>query len=369
MTLVGCKKEPIELYWKYSSAAPSYSTPAIDPKGMLYFGNEAGALNAIDLDGKFRWRFNQTSDIASSPTVLDDVIYFGSTNNYFYAIDKKGLEYWKFRSDQRIKSDPIIIGQNVIFSSYDGRIYALDRFKGDLQWVFPPNERRLKDAQLLPEEGVAAEDYTDVQKAMLKQYDFKPGAFSYSSPIEADGVIYAGNMDGHMYAVKAETGELLWRKKFEKQITSTPYVGEGMVYFGCHDKNIYALDAKTGKEIWKVSTQNEVWAATFFYDGILYVGSQDKHLYAIEAKTGKVKWKFPTNGPVITRANVYKNLVLFAAGHGDNHFYAIDKDTQKEFYKFKTGSQIKSDISMHKNVAYFTSGDNFIYALKINQTK
>jgi outer membrane protein assembly factor BamB len=62
-----------------------------------------------------------------------------------------------------------------------------------------------------------------------------------SSPIIADGVVYIGSDDGHLYAVDRQTGQELWRFETGGNIISTPAVSEGVVFFGSQDFYLYAV--------------------------------------------------------------------------------------------------------------------------------
>jgi outer membrane protein assembly factor BamB len=58
-------------------------------------------------------------------------------------------------------------------------------------------------------------------------------------------------------------------------------VAEGAVYFGCDDGHLYALQIATGKELWKFKTGGAIESSPCLADGAVYVGSDDACLYAI----------------------------------------------------------------------------------------
>ena len=110
----------------------------------------------------------------------------------------------------------------------------------------------------------------------------QPGAFSYSSPTIADGVLFVGNLDSHLYALNAKNGTLRWRFQTGTEVTSSPVAAGGVVYFGGQDKLLYALDAKTGKLKWKFATEGKVMSAIRLHEGNLYFGSFDHHFYVFQ---------------------------------------------------------------------------------------
>ena len=56
---------------------------------------------------------------------------------------------------------------------------------------------------------------------------------------------------------------------------SSPVVADGTVWFGSGDGHVYALDAATGALRWKFATGGVVHASPALADGTLYVGSWD----------------------------------------------------------------------------------------------
>lgn len=90
------------------------------------------------------------------------------------------------------------------------------------------------------------------------------------APTVADGLLYAGSDDGHLYCLDAATGTLRWR--FRAALSSrrvlgntrmisvwpvrgAPVVAEGVVHFAAgiwpfEGVSVYALDARTGDVVW-----------------------------------------------------------------------------------------------------------------------
>ena len=73
---------------------------------------------------------------------------------------------------------------------------------------------------------------------------------------------------------------------------SSPVVAEGAVYFGSGDGHLYALDASTGALLWKFKSGDVIHASPAYADGVVFVGSWDSYFYAVDAKSGKEKWRF-----------------------------------------------------------------------------
>ncbi len=141
-------------------------------------------------------------------------------------------------------------------------------------------------------------------------WKFQAGSYIDNSPIVADNVVYFGSNDGKLYALNAVTGKKLWEFSTRYAIRSSVAVADGKVYFGADDYNVYALNAATGKQIWNSTTGNQIESSPVVANGIVYIGSADEYLYALDANTGRLRLQFPAGGvggfsPVALDKTVY----------------------------------------------------------------
>ena len=394
--LLSCHK-PIELLWKEDMAAASVSTPLVGDNFMAV-GTDRG-LSIFALNGDLRCSFDARGEIISYPATDGQRLYFGSTNYLVYALDLSCNEVWKYATQDRIKSDPAVVGDKVFIGSYDGHVYALSTVTGNLVWAFPKLPIKTTELSVsplptvetvTPSKGKRKEaDPSKVKgeaKSKAPPHDIIPakspvdsptlvvGSFSYSSPQVVDGVVYLGNLDGHIYALSEKDGALLWRFKTEGAVTSSPRIENGTLYIGSNDGGIYALrlpdqNQTTPTLLWRYATQGFVNSSARWVDGTIYIGSYDRHIYAIDASTGNLVWKFPTKGPVISIPAVYQNLVIVAGGSGDGAIYVLDRTHGKLFWKYDTKGKIESDPVIVDNRFYISSTDQNLYAFIIHQTK
>ena len=78
-------------------------------------------------------------------------------------------------------------------------------------------------------------------------------------------------------------GNEIWSFKTYHAVQFSPAVGaDGTVYVGSGDGHVYALDPANGNELWSFETGNWVESSPALgADGTVYVGSGDGHVYAI----------------------------------------------------------------------------------------
>ncbi|MBN1573328.1 MAG: PQQ-like beta-propeller repeat protein [Deltaproteobacteria bacterium] len=75
---------------------------------------------------------------------------------------------------------------------------------------------------------------------------------------------------------------LKWKFHIGSLINSSPTVADGVVYFGSRNKHLYAVDANTGEGKWKFMTVSNIDSSPAVVDGVVYFGSDDGYLYALE---------------------------------------------------------------------------------------
>lgn len=144
------------------------------------------------------------------------------------------------------------------------------------------------------------------------------GAFQ-STPVIAEGCVYMTNGSGWIFALNADSGELVWKGRYEKTVEGVccgatlfaPTVKDGVLYefvsrnpeTAGDGKGPYAmaLDAHTGKVIWRsksVATETGAYtnSSAVLYKGLLLMGisapeggNQNTGGYAIlDADTGEI---------------------------------------------------------------------------------
>src|SRR5699024_2045145 len=61
-------------------------------------------------------------------------------------------------------------------------------------------------------------------------------------PVAQDGIVYFSNTRGFVYALDAETGEYLARKKLEGKLAPAgPIIVNDTLFVGSQDSNVYAI--------------------------------------------------------------------------------------------------------------------------------
>jgi outer membrane protein assembly factor BamB len=273
------------------------SSPAV-ANGKVYFGSGDGNVYAVDAQsGSLLWKFATKDVVHSSPAVVNNTVYIGSWDSYLYAIDADtGQGKWSFKSgdDNTIhnqvgfQSSPAVVDGTVYIGCRDAHVYAIDAATGHKKWDYPTNKSWVVGTPAV-REGMVYVGTSDSSRFMALdaktgrlRFEFKAGAYMFSSAALAGDLAYIGDHNGRLYAIDAKAGKLAWEFQTEASkkdsmkvlnpdgtfnpeafapvfgdfedmyldfyrvisvgaIVSSPVVDKGVVYFGSMDGNLYAL--------------------------------------------------------------------------------------------------------------------------------
>jgi alcohol dehydrogenase (cytochrome c) len=136
-----------------------------------------------------------------------------------------------------------------------------------------------------------------------------------SQPIEYKGIIYVPTGEDDVFAIDADTGEILWeyRAHLNQEISVVccgwesrgVAIGDGRVYLGQLDGDLVALNQQTGQVEWKKHVARwqdgySITAAPLYVDGMVITGvsggefSTRGSVSAYDAQTGAFRWRFYT---------------------------------------------------------------------------
>ena len=117
-----------------------------------------------------------------------------------------------------------------------------------------------------------------------------------SSPVVADGRVYAMDAATDVTALDVKTGAKIWSVDLTPDEEDDGHIGGGVAYYNGRVyattgfAQVIALDAKTGKEIWRQKVLSPMRAAPTARGGRLFVPTVDNKLFALNAETGATLW-------------------------------------------------------------------------------
>jgi outer membrane protein assembly factor BamB len=156
-----------------------------------------------------------------------------------------------------------------------------------------------------------------------------------STPVYADGRVFACGITGILSALDATSGKLLWRKEFSKRHRQTsplygaamsPLVDRGLLIAhvgGQDDGALTAFDAATGAERWRWTGDGPGYASPVAVDagGVRQIVTETQNaIVSVNASNGALLWKIPLRTPYdqnsVTPLRHRGMLILSGLGFG-----------------------------------------------------
>ncbi len=198
-------------------------------------------------------------------------------------------------------------------------------------------------------DGVLYGVVTATAAAEPSNWPYTGGTFIGTSPaIGANGIIYAGALDGSIFGVCAN-GVAHFHDSAPSVASSPAVAPDTTVYFGGDDGQLRAINAD-GALKWAFAASAPIIAAPAIEpDGsAIYVADVDGHVF----KVGTDGRPFPqfafagpaggAVGPIQSSPALAAQLRRLYVGSDDGHVYAIDADTGAVMWDVATGGQVRS---------------------------
>lgn len=305
-----------------------------------------------------------------------------------------GLAWVKNIGANIYMTSPLIHNGNIYTASVDedlkGRahIYALDGKNGEIKWKYPVKSS-VKNTIAIDNGLVFAQDVL----GNLYAVDCESGKLCWESKlpvnglpalidglVACDGVVYAGTGKA-LSAFEARTGKRIWKNEGWSQregTTSTLTQGNGILIGSVQWSALYGKDSKTGKMLWSVSNHGlrNRGASAAMHGSLLYLISE-KSFFILEAATGRIIVRKPlpynldaTSTPLLTD----KEIIFGTANKG---LVALDNETLEEKwncpigdaliytapYSRPTSGTIETSPALAGKTVYVGASDGGIYGI------
>lgn len=344
-----------ELLWSYTELNKGYSSPSFGDNVVYVTGTKDSLdiLFALDLNGKLLWKsamgraWNESyPESRSTPTVEGNRVYTCSGLGDIACFDgSTGKQIWSYKASELNKgtfgswgiAESLLLDGDKLYFSPGGpetMTIALNKTNGAVVW---------KSASL----------------------NDKPG---YVSPILAD---YAGkrmiiNVSlGHVFAVDAQNGEILWKVEHTRPASYdpdwdmikcvTPIYHDGKVYVtGGYDNGgimiAMSADGKSAEVIWTDFVLDVHHGGVVLVNGYLYgsnwIGNGDGNWCCIEWNTGKKMWEqhWNTKGSIISAEGM---LYLYDEKKGNVGLLKVDPEKFDLISTFKVSQGVSGPFWAH----------------------
>lgn len=174
----------------------------------------------------------------------------------------------------------------------------------------------------------------------------------------ADGIVFAGCMDEHLYALDLATGKQRWKYK-AGPFKAPPAIHDTRVYVGDLDGVFHCIDAARGTKVWSFETGAELGGANFHGNDLL-VASHDEHLYCL-TRDGKLRWKFKTDGPIYGSVAVAEGRTFLVGC--DSQMHVLDVATGKQERSVDLEGQTGATAAVVGDLLYIGTMRNEVRAI------
>lgn len=262
--------------------------------------------------------------------VDDQRIYLPLGEHDVLALNKTSLtESWRFRTQRGVWSTPIVIGDRVYFAEMGHEFYALDANTGARIWQLDLGGAVAASPVFY--DGTSATDYADDQPAPtdvsynIDNGRFYAGTFArtivqvsmdgilenvfntndwvWSSPKIVDGVLYATDLGGMVYALDVNDNlRLIWQQNTQTRgIRARPLVLENYVIVVSQEGIVLWLNRDDGSITLRQETREETLSDMLYVpptqtrrDALIVIGTinPNRQLFAFTVE-GQQVWLYP----------------------------------------------------------------------------
>ena len=273
-----------------------------------------------------------------SGLIADQDTAYLAVGPYIYAVNlNNGSLKWQYPSepekDMSFYAAPVLTedGQ-LIVGGYNGVLYSFNPANGNLNWTYEGAESRYVGSPLVTPEGIFAPSADNHVYALnfegqelWKPFPTDEPIWAQPSTTEDCGCIYVASMDHHIYALDAQTGNLMWKTEdLGGPIVNAPALDDHTLYVSTFANEVLAIDVETQGVLWRSETQDWAWANPLVDGEQLYVSDISGGFYALDIKTGEQLWQLQPGGEIVSAPLVIGEKVYFGTSEGS--FIVTDRD-------------------------------------------
>ncbi|MBG0855966.1 serine/threonine-protein kinase [Streptomyces spinoverrucosus] len=254
----------------------------------------------------------------------DDVVYAAGEDGTLWAINSDGTQRWKTDFDGMAATPPAVTAEGV-FCALTADAPGSERLAavshdGDHLWTrdLPP---RGFEMPAVTWDGLVLVGYGDAGTGGVRAYaaDGTP-AWTRTltgspdvAPVVADGTVYVGSYDNHLYALDAGTGALTWQAELDSDVARPGVsVTRGMVVASTNNEaNILYGITTDGKRVWQREGQGGGIYSSAVTFGSLALAKVGTTLVASSLEDGARMW---TYGPCHSDPTPAADAVLLRSG-------------------------------------------------------
>ncbi len=124
--------------------------------------------------------------------------------------------------------------------------------------------------------------------------------YSLFVPAVEEGVVYAADVEGQVFAFNAENGKRLWKIKLKRPVSGAISSHGDKVFLATYGGGVIALSAEDGALLWEAKASSEILAPPVSSGSVVSVNTIDGRVYTYDANTGEQIWTHDHPVPILT---------------------------------------------------------------------
>lgn len=346
---------PLEPVWRVQLPASVVGTLLFTPPGdcaLVGYGSCSGAVGGLASvaleDGGFRWRIDVGASVEGGAALARRrLVLFGDTQGRLHSLRfRDGQPAWPpVRLDGAVTAAPLIAQQvRAFIGTARGNVYCLDWRNGRQLW-----------------------------RTTLPQQPRRPRPRVAGRPVWAEGQVWVGAYDGHLYALDGDRGSLAAVYDARSEIrTALQAVGRHLV-FATNRGTLHVVNARTGEAAWPpFEASRGIPAAPLVRESVIYATSLDHFLYAVDLSTGELRWSLDLDhGLATTPAWIDGGWLALGTNRGD--VVAVDVACREVVWRYSVNDgrpdmygrpyAVLGGPVAREGIVYVGAGDGRLYAL------
>lgn len=201
----------------------------------------------------------------------------------------------------------------------------------DFDAAGPAGTPTLIGNKMFSQEGLYSSNYFCLQAATGDfVWGLELGESGISPAVHHDGVLLINTASCTLYAIDANTGELLWSRWLATYVYSTPTAHGNSVYVVYSHGGypvIVSFDLRTGNLNWFQPVDAEAIACPVVAGGEVHVASQSGMYYVFDEKSGKLRTMSSSLKVVSTPTITEDEIYVTATFGGTERLVVLDRET------------------------------------------
>ncbi|HJZ83608.1 MAG TPA: PQQ-binding-like beta-propeller repeat protein [Polyangia bacterium] len=332
---VALNERPL-LAWK-----PQEFARAASDGRRVFIGSQQGVFYALTVrDGSIVWS-SRLSGGVDSQALYDDhtgLVFVGADDGVLYALDAaSGRTRWSYHAKGTLDPPPVLQAGILYFATSDGRAYALEAQSGKWLWQY---ERE-------PPESFTIHGFAGVS-------------------VSGDRV-YTGFADGYLVSLNAKNGEVVWARSLAAasdqfvDVDTTPVLADGTLYAASYSGGLYALAPKDGAVKWRFEVEGAAGIAVA--GGRIYFTAAKTGLHVLDTK-GRLLWQQALGAAGdLSPPRLHRGYILLSGS--ESGLYVVDRVAGDLLAFFNPGEGVSAAPIVAGDALYVLSNRGFFYKLAL----